>query len=175
MGPGNRGRIERFIRESFASAYDAHVPRFLPELLALRRGTEVVAACGLRRADTGRLYLETYLDRPIERMLPAAPATPRRAIVEVGHLCISRPGASRQLIAHLTAHLDALGIEWTVFTAVQTLRNAFMRLGIPLLALAPADPARIAPGDRAAWGRYYDQRPLVCAVSVRESSRALQR
>ena len=53
-----------------------------------------------------------------------------------------------------------------VFTATRELISIFNRLGLPLLALAPADPARL--GEAAStWGRYYDTQPVVVAGRIR--------
>jgi hypothetical protein len=66
----------------------------------------------------------------------------------------------------LAAQLDRLGYEWVVFTATRELISIFNRLGLPLLALAPADPARL--GEAAgSWGRYYDTQPVVVAGRIR--------
>lgn len=41
----------------------------------------------------------------------------------------------------------------------------FTRLGLPLLALAKADPARLGEGA-SDWGSYYDTEPVVVAGRV---------
>ena len=173
--PAETPAVKDFIRHSFRSAYGAHIPHFLPQLMALHRDGALMAACGLRHAATERLFLEAYLDGAVETILPRGSRAPedRSRIVQVGNLSVARPGASRHLIGHLTAYLHAAGMTWTVFTAGPALRNGFVRLGIPLYRLASADIARIPAAERSAWGRYYDQRPAVCAVSVHQAQRAL--
>lgn len=47
-----------------------------------------------------------------------------------------------------------------MFTATRELRNAFLRLKLWPLMLAPADPARLRAGA-AAWGSYYAHGPTV--------------
>ena len=163
-----RPGIERFIREGYRRAYFARLARFMPTLMALRRNEEIAAACGLRLAATERLFLEIYLDQPVESAVSAAAGRPvaRRDIVEVGNLVIARAGFARQLITHLTNWLHAEGPAWVVFSAVPALRNNFQRLGIPLVVLADADATRIDPAARADWGSYYEQAPQVFAVEV---------
>ena len=112
----------------------------------------------------GRCCLERYLPGAVESLLPA-PAqrtTPRRRIVEVGHLAAARAGEGRRLILLLGPHLADQGFEWVVSTLTQELRNLFVRMGVAPLALGVADPAAL--DDQAAqWGSYYDHRPLVLA------------
>ena len=140
----------------------------MPALMALRRNEAVAAACGLRFAADERLFLEIYLDQPVESAVAAAAGRPvaRSSVVEVGNLVIARPGYARQLISHLTDWLHASSPAWVVFSAVPALRNNFQRLGIPLLDLAAADGARLSPEARAEWGNYYEQAPRVIAVRV---------
>ena len=52
-----------------------------------------------------------------------------------------------------------------VFTATQELIGILTKLGLPMLALAKADPARLGD-DAAAWGTYYDTQPIVVAGRI---------
>ena len=53
-------------------------------------------------------------------------------------------------------------------------RQIFSRLGLPLLAIAAADPARL--GDAVgAWGRYYETQPVVVAGRIRRASERIGR
>src|SRR5690242_2783429 len=134
-----RPSIERFIAAAYASAYDAQLTSFMPTLAALTRRGLLIGACGLRYAQDERLFLETYLDVPIEQRLgeQAGARVPRTAIVEVGNFATARPGAARSLIALLTRYLSSESIAWTVFTAVPALRNNFLRMNIPVKILGP--------------------------------------
>ena len=171
-----RPRAEAFIKTGFHRAYGARLSRFMPALMALRRDGEMVAACGLRPSAGEALFLETYLDAPVETALARRTGAEwaRADIVEVGNLVVARAGFARDLITHLTTHLHSNGPAWTVFTAVPALRNNFLRLGIPLVTLAPADGARLPPAARTEWGSYYDQSPVVTAVNVRAAFHALR-
>lgn len=167
-GTRERPLVEAFIRRGFERAYGARLTRLMPALMALHRDTEIVAACGLRAAAAGRLFLESYLDQPVEAEISRVAGIPpnRADIVEVGNLVIARAGYARRLIFHLTTHLYAAGSAWVVFTAVPALRNNFRRLGIPLVTLAAADGDRLPAAARAEWGDYYGQAPMVTAVRV---------
>ena len=170
-----RRQAEAFIREVFLEAHGARLGALMPTLLAERGGGGVVAACGLREARDGMLFLERYLDRPIESAIggKGAYGYSRASIVEVGNLAVRAPYTARQLIASLTEFLLAGDAEWSVFTAVPALRNAFARLGVPFLRLGVARIEALPERDRAAWGRYYDKVPEVLAVRVRDAAHAL--
>ncbi len=171
-----RGQAERFIHGCFAEAYDADVRHFMPTLLSLRdaRG-DLQGVLGFRDALRDRLFLEQYIDVSIETALAARlrRAVARDSIMEVGNLATTLRGGARWLIAALTAYLKGAGYRWAVFTAVPALGNSFMRLGIELVTLAPANKARLAPAEQALWGRYYDTGPTVVAASVEQSFDAL--
>lgn len=170
-----RDEIEGFIVEHYARCYAARVERFLPVLLGLRRGARVVGAIGARDG-TSPLYVERYLDTPIERALSlrSGSVVQRNDLVEVGNLAGCEAGAGRVLVTTLAAWIHARGIPWAVFTGTTALRNGFQRLGVALLDLGPADPSRLGD-ERAAWGSYYDTDPRVTAVSVAETLRAAER
>lgn len=170
-----RAGIERFIFDAYHSAYGARITSFMPHLTALYRDEELLAACGLRSAAYEPLFLETYLERPIEDVLGSLTRTQTRRddIVEVGNLAIARPGAARMLIELLTAYLHRRGERWVVFTAVPVLRNNFQRLHIPLHVLGDARPENLTLEARQQWGRYYDCSPRVSAVRVADAAAAL--
>jgi hypothetical protein len=167
-GTSERPNAEAFIRQGFERAYSCRLEQLMPELMVLRHGSKVAAACGLRPAPDGKLFLEIYLDDPVESVLSEAAGAPiaRGDITEVGNLVIARPGHARRLIVHLSACLHARGCKWVVFSAVPALRNNFLRIGIPLVTLAPADANRLSAEERAPWGNYYDHSPVVTAVNV---------
>jgi hypothetical protein len=135
----------------------------------------LMAVCGLRSAASGPLFLERYLDRPVEVALRdgCGQVTSRQRIVEVGNLAVSRPGYAPALIRALTDHLSNGDTRWVVFTAVPTLRNAFLKLRVPLLTLGDARPDRLSAAERRDWGSYYAGSPRVTAVSVAAAHAAL--
>ena len=126
------------------------------------------ARAGWRGADAKPLFLENYLDAPIETILRTQTGQDlaRERIVEVGNLASEKPGGSLQVILNLARHLDESGYEWVVFTATQELIGIFTKLGLPLLALAKADPARLGSAADD-WGSYYDATPVVVAGRIR--------
>lgn len=176
-GDPRRAEVEAFIRAVYRERFGAAVRGFAPVLVALRdeAGT-LLAAAGFRAADAGPLFLERYLDAPIEQHLQAASdaPVPRRRIAEVGHLAAARAGEGRRLIALMAPLLAQEGFDWIVSTLTQELRQLFVRLGVAPLALGVADPDKLG-AQAADWGSYYDHRPLVQAGHLRCALQALQR
>lgn len=174
--PGDpaREQVEDFIRAVYARRHAARVRSFMPELVGLHHGDELVAAAGYRRA-TEPLFLERYLDGPVHEVLGRAAGHPvdRTCLVEVGNLAASEAGAGRRLIRALGPHLAELGVEWVVGTLTQELRHLFDRMGVTPLPLAAADPARLGAEARD-WGRYYEHRPMVLAGHLPAALRRLQ-
>ena len=64
--------------------------------------------------------------------------------------------------------------EIAVAVLTAPLRRMFQRLGVNLVPLAKADPARLGP-ERAIWGSYYENDPVVCAGLVAEGQARLAR
>lgn len=176
VGDPRRAQAEALVRTCFHEAWGARVSYFLPSLLALVqpvRGPEAVL--GFRPAGEAPLFLEGYLDAPVERALTRAVGrhVARPEITEVGNLAVGFPGGARHLAVALTAFLDARGAHWVVFTARTALRNTFNRLGIALHPVTEARPERL-PGGGREWGRYYDDRPWVVAADVQQAAAAVR-
>jgi hypothetical protein len=159
-----RRRLERFIRYAFARHHGASVHAFMPTLVALegRRG-RVCGVVGIRRAATESLFLERYLDGPVEWVLGNHVGRPvaRDQVVEVGNLASLSCRAACHLIAALPRMLLADGNQWIVFTATDAVRGMLAKFRAPVIELARATRDRLDAGDE--WGRYYDNDPRVVA------------
>lgn len=174
--PAQRASIEAFIARRFDEVYGARVHSFMPRLLGLHdHGGALIAALGLRAADREKLFLEHYLDAPVELMVERqfGQRARRGEIAEVGNLAGATPGALRQLIPALTTLLHREGFHWVAFTGAAHLCNAFSRLGLPLAVVAPARLDRLPQSERQCWGRYYDRHPSVMLGDVAEGFHSL--
>lgn len=174
VGHPDRPAVERFIHVLFRRSYGADIQSFYPQLLAFSARAQLRAAVGYRCGHGQPLFAEQYLDAPAEQAIRAVCGEPveRQRIVEVGNLALASPGQARWLIAAVTLYLHAAGYRWVLFTAVRPLINAFQRLGLNPLPLAPADPARLGDAARS-WGSYYAGGPLVCAGDIAAGQRKL--
>jgi hypothetical protein len=177
--PGSplRAQIEAFVREVYRDRFGAQVCSFLPDLLGARdRSGALHAALGYRIADRETLFLEQYLDAPIERALGEAIGAPLRRgqILEVGNLA-THPAAVAPafLQAFLLWVRATTRCDWLVFTGTRSLLALLRRLGASEpLRLAAARPERLGPGGDD-WGAYYEQQPHVVAASIAELSALL--
>lgn len=171
-----RCEIEAFVHERFDRVHHADVHHYLPELLSLRdRHGALVAVAGIRLAAHESLFLERYLDEPLESPVSriAGHPVPRHELVEVGNLAAKNAGSARLIIAAVTWLLAARGLRWVAFTGAASLVNSFHRLGLEPTVLAPADPARLN-GEITDWGSYYDTHPQVFAGSIRYGHEQLE-
>lgn len=174
----DRAEVERFVQRVYARHFGAQVRHFAPQLVSLRdrASGEIVAAAGYRQASVAPLFLERYLDRPVEQCLsqPGAQVPSRDGIFEVGHLAAERAGEGRRLILLMARHLAERGAQWVVSTLTEELRHLFVRLGITPLALGRADAAALG-GDAGEWGSYYEHHPVVLAGQVQHALRLFER
>lgn len=158
-----RVELEAFIAGRFRAVYGARVGHFCAHLFGLRDATGAwQAAAGYTPAASGPLYLEHYLDRPVEEVLSSAMGerVPRGHIIEVGNLAAANKGFGKTFVPLLARHLRELDYRWVVFTATREVRGLLERLSFEPRELAPAAPERLPDGG-AGWGSYYAHEPCV--------------
>jgi len=163
----HRAEVETFIHNVFYHAYGANVTKFMPKLIALRDAQfNLMAAFGMRDAINSPLFLEQYLDEPIESVISDRLGVniPRRNITEIGNLAVVNPRNAGVLISHVIQHSLDVGVEWCVATAHHSLQNGLIKGGRDVYPLHPVDANRLAPSELQTWGSYYDNQPQVVAV-----------
>lgn len=179
VGDPGRAEVEAFIAAIYARRYGAALLLFAPVLVSLCDAEHGLVAAAGYRAASAPLFLERYLEAPVETLLArqaAAGMVPARAdIVEVGHLAAARSGEGRRLIMLLGPHLAEQGFEWVVSTLTTELRHLFLRIGVTPLALGLADPAVLGVEEARAWGSYYEHRPVVLAGHLPQALQQLAR
>ncbi len=171
-----RREVEQFIARRFLDAHGARVCGFLPTLIAIFDGDRVAAAVGIRDAGLEPLFLEHYLDSPVEQAIATHSQRfrlppDRNLIVEIGNLASIDRNASRRLFAVLARHLVGQGYEWAVFTGCSSLHRLFQTLGIKTVGLGRALQSRL-PAQQQTWGSYYEDKPMVVAGQVSRGYRA---
>ncbi|MGR3885561.1 thermostable hemolysin [Pseudomonas sp. 1152_12] len=164
-----RDAFEAFIQQRFRIAHGADIRHFMPRLFAVSQADGVLCAvAGVRLAGAEPLFLERYLDHPIDPLISAAAGqtVERHAIAEVGNLAASDTGSARLSIIAITWLLAMGGLEWVAFTGNIGLVNSFHRLGLKPITLCAADPQRLGD-DRQHWGSYYESQPWVHVGNIR--------
>ena len=165
-GHGRLG-LERYIHRKFKERYHADIDHFLPKILSLTSDGRYSAAVGIKSADWGDLFLEQYLDKPIEDELSTLSnqAVPRRHIIEIGNLVSSHRGSSQFIFLFLAEILHRLKRDWVVFTATREVEKALKKMSFSPFSLGEALPDRLQ-GSLGKWGQYYLSRPQVMAGHI---------
>ena len=170
-GAPERAELEAFVQNAFARKHDASVTSFMPTLLSFRdTGGALRGVIGLRSAAPKPLYLEQYLEQPVEAAIATATgqAVQRHQVVEVGNLAGVNCRAAMRMVAALPDYLLAQDYRWIVFTATSAVRGILQGFDAPLVELARADVSRVSNSpDR--WGRYYENDPRVLAGYLPDS------
>lgn len=163
-------RTRAFIDERFRHAYGARNCSAFADYLALETGR---AALGYRRARDESLFVEHYLEQPVEQAVSVALGCPieRERIVEIGNLAADNAWSMLALWGEAANDLGGSS-EVAVATLTAPLRRMFERIGIPLHVLAPATAASLGAAA-ADWGSYYLADPWVCASWICEGQRAI--
>lgn len=167
MAHPDRGEVESFIADVFYRAYGAHIKSYMPKLIALRDENQtLMAAFGLREAKNNPLFLEQYLDAPIEKVMSdkLRQNISREHITEIGNLSVINPRNAGILIAHVIRHSIEAGVQWCAATAHHTLQNGLIKGGVDVFPLQAVDPHRLPDHELADWGSYYANQPQVIAV-----------
>ncbi len=163
-----RKRVEAYIETTYAEVYEGRIRAHYPTLMSVQDAHgEIHAAVGFRLAGEEPLFLERYIDDPIEQALAGAmgAAVRRTDVAEIGNLASRSAGASLFLFMALARHLDQVGCDYAVATATRQLRRTFGRVGFPTCRLTTADPARLGEEARD-WGGYYERDPEVLAGAI---------
>ncbi len=158
--------LQTLIQDRYRAVHGAIPAGDYPNYCSVGPSNAPFAALGYRMAGAQPLFLECYLDRPVEQVVSErlGRQVDRQRIVEIGDHASRRPAATL-ILWHDAARSLAGQAEIAVAVLTRSVRDMLERLGVPLIELAPA---RIeAVGTAAAqWGRYYDAMPIVCAGDI---------
>lgn len=174
-GDGDYQKLSRFIQHSFRKAYEAEIDVSYPQLMGVFGNDGApLAALGLRNAGSGPLFLEHYLDTPVEQAVAEKTRlhVPRGKIAEAGNLASSKLPMLRSLMFALSLTLKEQLYEYIVFTGTLNLKRYLEALEMKPDVLAEARPEKI--GHLASdWGRYYETHPVVMGGQVETFYRGL--
>ena len=159
-----RTKAEDYIAQHFNKVYGAQICSFLPTLMTMRCKSGFSAAVGMRSAAQGTLFLEQYLDAPIEKCITkhTDKTAHRNEVVEIGNLVSTQKGTSHLLFILIAAALIKTDNKWMVFTATGQVAKILHRLNFKTISLCEANQSRINQQDKQEqWGEYYSTRPQV--------------
>ena len=162
-----RGEAEQAVKRIFRQVYSADIGDFSPMLLTAERNDKIDTVIGLRNAAQDPLFLESYLDEPIEQLLKRQHnlTIERQCFIELGNLVAIRSGSSRMLFIVLAFALAKAGVKWATFTATPEVTRLLTKLGLAPIAICKASGQAVVNGE-SQWGTYYDDAPTVCFGNV---------
>jgi Thermostable hemolysin len=171
----DRATVVDLICRKYALVHGAVPEVTYPQLRAQNSAGQPKAALGYRRADAGPLFLEAYLNAPVEQVICEifGRELTRHDIVEIGNLASEAAPAMVALWAR-TANDLASEAEVVVAVLTKPLRSMFRRLGVVLHEIIPACQGRLASGTEQ-WGQYYRDDPVVCAGLIADGQKHLTR
>ncbi len=167
VSSSERIALENFVRNLFKKTHGANIQHFMPELMALsERSGALMAVCGLRNADSEPLFLEHYLESSIEKTISdiVGETVSRSNITEIGNLAVAQPENIRCLLASINLYLHKTNTDWAVFTCIRSLKNALIKLNIPLQSLGMAHIDALPYEEQSNWGSYYEEKPEVMTI-----------
>ncbi|MGB5722214.1 MAG: thermostable hemolysin, partial [Woeseiaceae bacterium] len=166
-----RAALESCITEKFERVYGAHLTHFLPQLLRLGVAEELGAVAGIRSAHSNELFLEQYLDVPVEQAIARVFQGPvdRAQVVEIGNLAAKVPGFAYALFAVLATVLSRAGYRWVACTATPQVAAMLKRMNFASQPICSANPEKLQ-ADASDWGDYYASRPRVIVGDVRRAA-----
>ena len=170
-----REQVESFIKHVFYHHHSASLKAFMPTLLAAKdEDDQMSIAVGIRRIKEEPIFLEQYLDQPIDRVISqiAGKDIERQQTAEVGNLACTCAGSSRKLITLLVHYFNARNVEWAVCTGTSTVRAILNKLGIEYTYIEKADPERLGD-EQHSWGNYYHHNPYVLAIDIQQAMRVV--
>jgi len=169
-GSPDRLDVEHYIADVFAQAYGAEVTSFAPFLMSMHCAGNISAAAGIRPANSAPLFLEQYLDNPVEQVLSSGYGKniARNEIFELGNLAALRPGVCQLIYLIMAGVMARTGLNYAVFAGTKQVAKGVSKLGFCMETIVAADPARL--GSAAAnWGSYYNNAPHVMVLDLSKS------
>ncbi|MCF6436885.1 thermostable hemolysin [Pseudoalteromonas sp. MMG022] len=168
VGQIGRDELEQTVKSGFASAYQANLHDFYP-LLSRLSTSQGDCVLGLRLAANADLFVEQYLQQPIERFLPQCQT--RAQIAELGNLYSTHRSATLgHFIVVTRAFLDT-DIQYLAFTGTLQVRNLMAWCEVPICELSVAQSECVA--SALDYGSYYAADPKVCVVDLRSAQQVI--
>jgi len=173
----SRLAVEAYIAQHFEREYGAQIFSFLPMLITMQCKTKYSSAMGIRSATQSTLFLEQYLNKPIEVMINhiSKKSFHRHEIVEIGNLVATQRGASHLMFILVAAALIRTNVKWMVFTATPQVTKILARLKFKTITLCEADQSKLQAQETSTkqWGKYYKSRPIVLAGDLSQTQRLI--
>lgn len=161
-----------FAREQFKRRFSTRLENFYPSILGCWSDGEIQGVVGIRAAVDGPLFLEQYLEQPIEEYLGHS----RDYAVEVGGFAAANRLVAFSLMRETGRYLLESGFKTVVCTANDPVRACLRRLKITHTQIGEASAAKLGQlgESQEEWGSYYESCPLVLAGDISTGVEAMQ-
>ncbi|RMF97713.1 MAG: hypothetical protein D6727_05015 [Gammaproteobacteria bacterium] len=175
-GHPDRAELEAFLKSRYREVHGAEITSFFPVLLALRDADgRLQGVSGYRSAAGDRLFLEQYLEQPVERVIGdwLGWSVRRADIAEIGNFAALGCRRGQRLIELLIDFVGQQGHLWATFTGTRTIRLIMNHMGIPLHEVSAARRQQLL-NSAENWGDYYSEDPRVVFAAVPAAARERQ-
>jgi len=163
----------QFTKDRFQQCFGCELTQFYPIIITSWLKGELQAVVGVRSAVDGPLFLEQYLNSPVEMLLGDS-SLERSQIVEIGGFAAIDKMAAIPLMEKTANVLLEMGFAQAVCTANKPIRRCLSSINVPFEQLAVADVKMIQdPADN--WGSYYATAPFVLAGDIQTGAGAIDR
>ena len=163
----------QFTKDRFQHCFGCELTEFYPIILTSWLKDELQAVVGVRSAVDGPLFLEQYLNFPVEVLL-ADSSLDRSQIVEIGGFAAVDKMAAIPLMERTANVLLEMGFAHAVCTANKPVRRCLSSINVPFEQLAVADIEMLRDSSEN-WGSYYATTPLVLAGDIQTGAEAIDR
>ena len=164
----------QFTREQYKERFSSELTEFYPNTVSVYEDGVLTAVAGFRGAGTGKLFLEQYLDTPIEDCIweKFTPPAERHEIVELGGFAATTRHAALALMQYLAPTLYELGYKKLVCTANKPIQMCLRKLGLEPIFVADADEAKLTESNEN-WGTYYKGHPQIFTGDIKAGIQAM--
>ncbi|MFK8012300.1 MAG: thermostable hemolysin [Marinicellaceae bacterium] len=167
-----RHDVEKFIKRSYKNNFSADLKSFFPLILTVINieDNSIMGALGIRYANEGALFSESYLTNSIENSIFELQQSviDRSKIIELGNFVVNSKEDIKFVIPKVSQFIKSLDVDWAVYTLTRPIKSYFNKFGIKLNYLHDANIESInsAASD---WGTYYRFNPAVYYSSVKNN------
>lgn len=159
-----------FTQAHYRRRLDCALTEGYPEIVVMCDLGVITAVAGIRAASGSKLFLEQYLDAPVEEVVSSVQGKTiaRRQLVELGAFTALDRTWALALMNELPALLARRQFTHLVCTANRSIRLCLRVQGIHARVIASASQDLLTKQDEN-WGKYYQHDPLVLMGSIREA------
>lgn len=162
----------QFTKDRFQHCFGSELTQFYPIILTSWLKGELQAVVGVRTAVDGPLFLEQYLNSPVEVLFEELSLN-RSQIVEIGGFAALDKMAAIPLMEKTANVLLEMGFVHAVCTANKPIRRCLSSINVPFEQLAMAD-SKMLQDSAENWGSYYASMPFVLAGDIQTGADAIE-